>query len=402
MDKVKKIFGGDIRQFGMVIALVALIVFFQISTGGKVAHAEQRSEHHQRQLLHPRSSPSAWCSSSSPVTSTSRSAPSRRVVGIVVAIAMRDWGHPLVDRRPARARRSARSIGAWQGMWVAYVGIPGFIATLAGMLIFRGANQDVGKTNSRPGPDDIQKHGRRLPARVGPEHRLQQLDRCSSGSWCIAVVLWSAVPQRSRRPRKLGARGRGLPVDRVRARRAHLRRVIAYLTCCSARVVPGTSFPISGCILLVLVIALQLHRQPHRHRPARLRRRWQPPRGRALRREDQARQLPRHDEHVDPGGARRHRLHRPLDRLGPVDGTGWELDAIAAVFIGGAAVSGGVGTVVGSVIGGLVMAVLNNGLAAQGHRRRRNPDDQGPRPARSPSPSTSTTRSRAACRSSAC
>jgi putative multiple sugar transport system permease protein len=47
---------------------------------------------------------------------------------------------------------------------------------------------------------------------------------------------------------------------------------------------------------------------------------------------------------------------------GPFDGVGWELDAIAAVFIGGAAVSGGVGTVVGSVIGGLVMAVLNNGL----------------------------------------
>ena len=29
-------------------------------------------------------------------------------------------------------------IGCWQGFWVAYVGIPGFITTLAGMLIFRG------------------------------------------------------------------------------------------------------------------------------------------------------------------------------------------------------------------------------------------------------------------------
>jgi putative multiple sugar transport system permease protein len=51
---------------------------------------------------------------------------------------------------------------------------------------------------------------------------------------------------------------------------------------------------------------------------------------------------------------------------GPFDGVGWELDVIAAVFIGGAAVSGGVGTVVGSVIGGLVMAVLNNGLQLLG------------------------------------
>ena len=51
---------------------------------------------------------------------------------------------------------------------------------------------------------------------------------------------------------------------------------------------------------------------------------------------------------------------------GPFDGVGWELDAIAAVFIGGAAVTGGVGTVVGSVVGGLVMAVLNNGLQLLG------------------------------------
>jgi putative multiple sugar transport system permease protein len=47
---------------------------------------------------------------------------------------------------------------------------------------------------------------------------------------------------------------------------------------------------------------------------------------------------------------------------GPQDGLTWELDAIAAVFIGGAAVSGGLGTVSGSIVGGLVVAVLNNGL----------------------------------------
>ena len=51
---------------------------------------------------------------------------------------------------------------------------------------------------------------------------------------------------------------------------------------------------------------------------------------------------------------------------GPQDGNGWELDAIAAVFIGGAAVSGGIGTVIGAIIGGLVMAFLNNGLQLVG------------------------------------
>jgi putative multiple sugar transport system permease protein len=51
---------------------------------------------------------------------------------------------------------------------------------------------------------------------------------------------------------------------------------------------------------------------------------------------------------------------------GPGDGVGWELDAIAAVFIGGAAVSGGIGTVSGSIVGGLVMALLTNGLQLLG------------------------------------
>jgi putative multiple sugar transport system permease protein len=51
---------------------------------------------------------------------------------------------------------------------------------------------------------------------------------------------------------------------------------------------------------------------------------------------------------------------------GPQDGLNWELDAIAAVFIGGAAVSGGLGTISGSIVGGLVMALLNNGLQLMG------------------------------------
>ena len=51
---------------------------------------------------------------------------------------------------------------------------------------------------------------------------------------------------------------------------------------------------------------------------------------------------------------------------GPADGTSWEMDAIASVFIGGAAVSGGVGTILETMVGGLMMAVLNNGLMLMG------------------------------------
>jgi putative multiple sugar transport system permease protein len=43
-----------------------------------------------------------------------------------------------------------------------------------------------------------------------------------------------------------------------------------------------------------------------------------------------------------------------------------ELDAIAAAFVGGAAVAGGVGRVTGSILGALVMASLTNGMNLMG------------------------------------
>jgi putative multiple sugar transport system permease protein len=50
----------------------------------------------------------------------------------------------------------------------------------------------------------------------------------------------------------------------------------------------------------------------------------------------------------------------------PAAGNMFELDAIAAAFIGGAAVTGGVGTVVGAMVGGLIMAVMSNGMQLMG------------------------------------
>ena len=49
-----------------------------------------------------------------------------------------------------------------------------------------------------------------------------------------------------------------------------------------------------------------------------------------------------------------------------ITGIGWELDAIAACFIGGAAVTGGVGKVTGAMVGGLIMGVMSNGMQLMG------------------------------------
>ncbi len=55
-----------------------------------------------------------------------------------------------------------------------------------------------------------------------------------------------------------------------------------------------------------------------------------------------------------------------LNTATPKAGTGFELDVIAACFIGGASASGGVGKVLGAVIGAFIMGVMNNGMSILG------------------------------------
>ena len=55
-----------------------------------------------------------------------------------------------------------------------------------------------------------------------------------------------------------------------------------------------------------------------------------------------------------------------LNTATPKAGLGFELDVIAAVFIGGASASGGVGKVIGAVIGAFIMGVMNNGMSIIG------------------------------------
>ena len=55
-----------------------------------------------------------------------------------------------------------------------------------------------------------------------------------------------------------------------------------------------------------------------------------------------------------------------LNTATPKAGVGFELDVIAACFIGGASASGGVGKVMGAVIGAFVMGVMNNGMSIMG------------------------------------
>lgn len=356
MNSFKQLFGGNIRQFGMIFALVAMILFFQFATGGHVltsGNLQNLINGYTYVLILAIGMVMVIIMGHIDLSVGSIAA----FVGIAVAVAMREWNMPwwlgiifgIVLGMAA---------GAWQGFWVAYVGIPAFITTLAGMLLFRGLNQLIGKQNTVPVPEEFQYIGNGyLPD--GVADAAFNYPTLVLGLLAILYLIWACYRSR-KKAHTAGTTVVPLWVDVVRT--VVICAVITYVVYLFATGRPGTSFPVVGIILVVLVIIY--HFVTSRTTA-----------GRSVYAVGGNRQAARlsgiNDKKVDFFVMMNMSTLAAVAGMvfvarsqssGPLDGTGWELDAIASVFIGGAAVSGGVGTVLGSIVGGLVMAVLNNGL----------------------------------------
>lgn len=282
-------------------------------------------------------------------------------VGIVVAQSMSIWNLPWY-LAIALGLVLGAIIGAWQGFWVAYVGVPAFIATLAGMLFFRGANQFVGNSASVPVPEAFRSLGAGFLPEIGPVTGYNNLTVILG----LLVTVFLIIRQIMSR-RRGGRFGATLPPVWVTLLRIILiSGLVLSVTGIFATGRPGTSFPIPGLILAVLIVfygfiaqktlvGRRIYAVGGNKKAAEL----SGVNGKAV------------DFLVMANMGVLAALAGMIfvarsSAAGPADGLGWELDAIAAVFIGGAAVSGGVGTVLGAFIGGLVMAVLNNGLQLLG------------------------------------
>jgi putative multiple sugar transport system permease protein len=154
VNVIKNLFGGEPRQFGMFFALAALVTFFQIRTGGLVLTSGNLMN-----LLNGNAHILVLAVGMVLVVIAGHIDLSVGSVaafaGIVTALALRDWGLPPWGG-VALCLALGALIGAWQGFWVAYMEIPAFVVTLAGMMLFRGANQFLGKSNTVPVPPEIQ------------------------------------------------------------------------------------------------------------------------------------------------------------------------------------------------------------------------------------------------------
>ncbi|MEO8283612.1 MAG: multiple monosaccharide ABC transporter permease [Pseudarthrobacter sp.] len=356
MNALKKLFGGDTRQFGMIFALVALIVLFQWLTGGITltpGNVINLFNGNSYILILAIGMVMVIIAGHIDLSVGSVAA----FVGMVVAICMRDWQLPWFVAILLGLGLGAL-IGAWQGMWTAYVGIPAFIVTLAGMLIFRGAQQFVGQSNSIPVPREFQYIGAGYLPEVGPDTGFNNLTLLL-GLLGVAFVIFGEV-RRRRTAKALGAEVSETWVSVLRL--VLICGAILYATYLFATGRPGTSFPIPGLILAVMVLVYgfissktvvgrHVYAVGGNRHAAEL----------SGVKSKKINFLVMMNMSIIAGLAGMIFVARSTS-AGPSDGTGWELDAIAAVFIGGAAVTGGVGTVIGSIVGGLVMAVLNNGL----------------------------------------
>lgn len=256
-------------------------------------------------------------------------------------------------------------IGCWQGFWVAYVGIPGFITTLAGMLIFRGlATVIVGESVPITSPEFRGIARNYLPQLLGWWGPFDGLT-IVVGIACIALFAWSQLRRRGKVAKAgLTPEPMALTVTKI-VIATLLIGFVTYLLALSGNADQG-GIPIMLVILGVLVFVYNfiLTRTVFgRHVYA-----VGGNRKAAILSSINTKRVD-FTLFVHMGFLSAIAAVCVLSRLSSATaqaGMEFEMDAIAACFIGGTAVTGGVGTIPGAVVGALVMGVINQGLSIMG------------------------------------
>jgi putative multiple sugar transport system permease protein len=252
------------------------------------------------------------------------------------------------------------AIGAAQGYWIAYLKIPSFIVTLAGMLVFRGltlallAGESIG-----PFPKQFQLLSSGfIPdfLRSGGFHLTSLL----IGVFVAAAMFYTSLRTRLNR-QKHGFQGGSFWIFILE--HALISGLLLYLIYLLASykgipnvlIVMGILIALFAFVTMRTTIGRRIYALGGNEKAARL------------------------------SGVKTERLTfytfitmgvlaalgglifvARLNTATPKAGVGFELDVIAAVFIGGASASGGVGKVLGAVVGAFIMGVMNNGMSIMG------------------------------------
>lgn len=349
---------NNMREYGMLLSLVAIMVFFQIVTDGT--------------LLRPLNLTNLVLQNSyivimalgmlMVIVAGHIDLSVGSVVGFIGALAavlMVEYEMNFI-LAIVLCLIAGAAIGAAQGYWIAFFRIPSFIVTLAGMLVFKGLTlallqgQSVG-----PFPREFQM----LSSGFIPEFFVDAEMRITSlliGVAAAGILIWMKARSRAKQV-KYGMEDEPLLFFFLKNSIFAI-GIIAF----SYMMASYKGMPNVLVIMFILMIAYTFVT----NRTTIGRRVY------AVGGNEKAAKL---------SGIKSERVSfytfvnmgmlaalaglifaARLNTATPKAGMGFELDVIAACFIGGASASGGVGKVMGAVIGAFIMGVMNNGMSIMG------------------------------------
>lgn len=361
----KKLFSGNMRELGILLVLVGIIVYFYIFTQGKILNSMNISNLiNQNAYVVILAVGMLLCI----ITGGHVDLSVGSTVGLIGACAATfiiEWKWN-VYLAVILCLLFGIFIGMWQGFWIAYMKTPPFITTLGGMLVFRGLTLLIlnGGETIGPFPKEYQDLFTGFLPDIGEGITLfgvrLNLLAVIVGLIIIASIIAAAVISGLKRKRE------GV------SQKINLTKIIAVAVVSLAvaylfyKLASFNGIPTIFVILVLLLLAYSFFTRKTvygRHLYA----------------------IGGNEKAAKLSGVKTEKMiffaytnmsflaaiaglvfAARLNSASPVSGQNFEMDAIASCFIGGASAFGGTGTVGGSLIGAMIMGILNNGMSLMG------------------------------------
>jgi len=358
MENLKKVFKENITQYSMIIALVGIMVFFQIATDGillKPLNITNLILQNSYILILAIGMLLVIVAFQIDLSVGSVAA----VVGALAGIMIIN-NHMSVPLGIAIVLLVGAIIGAWQGFWIAYVRIPAFITTLAGMMVFRGLTYvSLVGTSIAPFPKSFQLMSNGFIPDIFHGNGIN-ITTIVVGLIITAVYITIQVKKRATDKKY------DFEVTNIVLLSIKMAAIVVVINGFCLVMARYKGLP-NVLVLLIFLVSIytflttkttfgrHIYALGGNEKAARL--------------SGVKTKLVVFLVFVNMGvlaalaglvfAAR-------LNSATPNAGVNFELDAIAACFIGGASTAGGIGTIIGAMIGGIFMGVMNNGMSLMG------------------------------------
>ncbi|TPX01861.1 sugar ABC transporter permease [Schumannella luteola] len=359
LQRASRFLAGQLRQIGLFIALIVIVVFFEVATQGitlKPINVSNLVVQNSYILILAIGMVMVIIAGHIDLSVGSVVAFTGAMAGVMIT----KWGIPWPVAAVLCLVLGAL-IGCWQGFWIAYFKIPAFIVTLAGMLTFRGLTQiTLQNQQISPFPDGFRAIGSGFLPDLGGGVSFVEPMTIVLGILSAVALIAAGIRGRLVR-RRYNVEDEPMPWFIAKTAFTTVLILLVAFLLASYR---GT--PIVLIILAVLVVAYSA----------------------VMARSVFGRHIYAIGGNLNAAALSGVKTQRvtfllfvnmgvlsalaglvftaQLNLANPKAGDGFELDAIAAVFIGGAAVTGGIGRVTGAIIGGLIIGILNNGMSILG------------------------------------